>query len=332
MADVIKVLGQAAPSATTQTTLYTVPSSTMTSISAIIVSSRSTTADTYRISVSSIGAATTNKDYIVYENIILNKEAVTLNLGLSLSSGDVVRVYASTANLSFSIFGQESTIVWELPVAGATAWYDAADTSSITDSSNAVSQWNDKSGNNYNVVQSSAGSKPTTNTNTQNGLNIISFDGGDYLQYSNVSLNISQPYTIFGVVKDNDSGATTGRYFIGSVDSTNTAGVATGSSTKQWFYFAGTVQKGSAADSSTHTMSAILNGSSSGYWKDGTSMTTSNPGTRTWQSGWTAGSIGNASANWWKGLIGELVFYSSSLSTGDRQSVETYLKNKWGTP
>jgi hypothetical protein len=30
--------------------------------------------------------------------------------------------------------------------------------------------------------------------------------------------------------------------------------------------------------------------------------------------------------------IGEILFYNSALSTTDRQAVELYLKNKWGTP
>lgn len=65
--------------------------------------------------------------------------------------------------------------------AGLQLWFDAADASTITESSGAVSQWNDKSGNTYNVTQGTAGARPTTGTTTLNGLNVISFDGGDGL-------------------------------------------------------------------------------------------------------------------------------------------------------
>jgi hypothetical protein len=60
-------------------------------------------------------------------------------------------------------------------------WFDAADLSTITASSGAVSQWNDRSGNGYNVTQGTAVNRPTTGSATLNGLNVISFDGGDGL-------------------------------------------------------------------------------------------------------------------------------------------------------
>jgi hypothetical protein len=33
--------------------------------------------------------------------------------------------------------------------------------------------------------------------------------------------------------------------------------------------------------------------------------------------------------NFFDGDLGELVTYNASISTGDRESVETYLMNKW---
>ena len=47
----------------------------------------------------------------------------------------------------------------------------------ITHSSNAVSQWNDKSGNNFHHMTSWG--PPTTNTQQVNGKNVIAFDGND---------------------------------------------------------------------------------------------------------------------------------------------------------
>jgi hypothetical protein len=59
------------------------------------------------------------------------------------------------------------------------AWYDAADTATITESSGAVSQWNDKSGNGYNILQATGANQPTTGTRTQNNRNVIDFDGSN---------------------------------------------------------------------------------------------------------------------------------------------------------
>ena len=64
-------------------------------------------------------------------------------------------------------------------------WLDAADTSTITHSSNAVSQWNDKSGNNFHHTNFGS---PTTNTQQVNGKNVIAFDGNDVLKITNTSL------------------------------------------------------------------------------------------------------------------------------------------------
>jgi hypothetical protein len=60
-------------------------------------------------------------------------------------------------------------------------WYDAADTATITVSGTAVTQWNDKSSYGKNLTQGTAAARPTSGVTTLNGLNVITFDGGDYL-------------------------------------------------------------------------------------------------------------------------------------------------------
>lgn len=103
-----KILGQAAPAATTETDLYTSPASTQTVISSISVANRSSTAAaSFRISTSVAGAATTNKDFLAYDVNIAPNGIVVLTVGLTLAATDKVRVYASTANLSFNLYGSE---------------------------------------------------------------------------------------------------------------------------------------------------------------------------------------------------------------------------------
>lgn len=109
MAATLKVLGQQAPSATTETDLYTVPSNTSTVVSTIAVANRSATAATYRISVSAGGGATATKDYIVFDAPLGSNESAFYTIGVSLAATDKIRVYASTANLSFNAFGQENS-------------------------------------------------------------------------------------------------------------------------------------------------------------------------------------------------------------------------------
>lgn len=102
-----KVLGQQAPSATTATTLYTVPASTQTIVSTITIANRASTAATYRIAVRPAGATLANQHYVAYDTAIAGSSSVVLTIGVTLAATDVVTVYASTANLTFTAFGTE---------------------------------------------------------------------------------------------------------------------------------------------------------------------------------------------------------------------------------
>lgn len=102
-----KILGQAAPNATTETDLYTVPAATETIVSTICVANRASSDATIRISVSANGAATATKDYIAYDLGLPASGILTFTLGLTIDATDKIRVYASTANVSFSAFGTE---------------------------------------------------------------------------------------------------------------------------------------------------------------------------------------------------------------------------------
>lgn len=107
MPTVYKVLGQSNPSATTATTLYTVPASTSTVVSTITVANLAGTAATYRISVRPAGASQTNAMYLAYDVTVGALDTTTITLGVTLATTDVITVYASTANLAFQAFGSE---------------------------------------------------------------------------------------------------------------------------------------------------------------------------------------------------------------------------------
>lgn len=106
MAQVVKTLGQQAPAAATPTDLYTVPASTATVCNSYIVCNRGDTDATFRFSVSLGGGATADKDYYHYDKRIAAHDTY-YGGSFSLSTTDVVRVYASTANLSFNLSGLE---------------------------------------------------------------------------------------------------------------------------------------------------------------------------------------------------------------------------------
>ena len=63
-------------------------------------------------------------------------------------------------------------------------WFDAADTSTVIHSSNSVSQWNDKSGNNRHATQTTGGDRPTLQAGALNSKAVLRFDGSnDKLYY-----------------------------------------------------------------------------------------------------------------------------------------------------
>jgi hypothetical protein len=107
MASTYKVLAQSAPSATTNTDVYTVGSGKSAVVSTITVCNRDSSAATYRIAVRPLGATIANQHYIAYGAAVPANDTISLTLGVTLATTDVVTVYASTANLSFNIFGSE---------------------------------------------------------------------------------------------------------------------------------------------------------------------------------------------------------------------------------
>lgn len=107
MALAYKVLGQSAPSATTATALYTVPSATEAILSTITVCNRGTAIGTYRIAVRPNGATLANQHYLVYDAELGPKATNALTLGITVDAADVVEVYASSGDFSFCAFGSE---------------------------------------------------------------------------------------------------------------------------------------------------------------------------------------------------------------------------------
>jgi hypothetical protein len=105
MATVYQVLGQVAPSATTNTTLYTVPSLKAAVVSTLVIANRTAFAASYRIAVRPAGAAIANQHYIAFDVPVGGADSTTLTLGITLAATDVITVYGSTANLTFSLFG-----------------------------------------------------------------------------------------------------------------------------------------------------------------------------------------------------------------------------------
>lgn len=210
-----------------------------------------------------------------------------------------------------------------LSVAGLVYWYDFSDTATITHASNAVSAVTDKSGNSRTISQGTAGKKPTTNTVTRNGLNVLSFDGGDVLSSANFTQ--AQPITAFIVARSSLTDAAN-RQALGNGGTTPTIYM----SSAYWRIYALTdLNSLVATDTNWHIFTGVFNNTSSSLRLDRSTVVSGAAGAAGYStkpvsvgsdSGLTAG---------WAGEIAEVFAYSSVLSTTDRDAAETYCA-RWG--
>jgi len=102
-----KVLGQSNPAATTATTLYTVPTATEAVVSTIVIANLTSSAATFRIAIRPNGATLANSQYIAYDITVGASDSTALTLGITMDAADIITVYGSTANLTFTAFGSE---------------------------------------------------------------------------------------------------------------------------------------------------------------------------------------------------------------------------------
>ena len=108
MATAYRVLGQSNPAATTETQLYLVPAATSTVVSSLVICNETASAATYRIAVqpsADAGSSAAAKHWIVYGATVAASDTTVLTVGLTLAAGDRIRVYGSSATMSFSAYG-----------------------------------------------------------------------------------------------------------------------------------------------------------------------------------------------------------------------------------
>jgi hypothetical protein len=107
MATRYKILGQSAPSAVTNTDLYTVPALKETIVSTIVVANRSDLLVNYRVAIVPSGGSIANQHYVAFDVNVGSSDSTTMTLGITLTAGDKIIVRAATANVTFSAFGSE---------------------------------------------------------------------------------------------------------------------------------------------------------------------------------------------------------------------------------
>lgn len=223
------------------------------------------------------------------------------------------------------------------------AWFDASRAGDFTYSSGtSVSQWNDRSGNARHISQGTAANQPSR-SGTMNGRSTVIFDNSnDRLAFSSTQ-DMGENYSIFAVLDTPsivaggtayifaEGGGSSG-LFIGFGDQTggltNERMVWLNSSTAK-----GVGETATNISDGDHQFTWVLTSkTSSDYWFDrvSKSLSVSTNGNFTsteWpryilQIGYPFASLGSE--------LAELIIYNAALGTSDRESVENYLKDKWG--
>jgi hypothetical protein len=109
MAITYKVLGQSNPSANTNTTLYTVPAATSAVCSTLVICNQAASAATFRVAIRPAGATIATQHYTSYDTNLNANDSITITIGITLATTDVVTVRANTTTVSFNLFGSELT-------------------------------------------------------------------------------------------------------------------------------------------------------------------------------------------------------------------------------
>jgi hypothetical protein len=200
-------------------------------------------------------------------------------------------------------------------------WLDATDSASITQSSNAVSQWNDKSGNNYHATATS-GQEPTTGTSTINGNNALTLGSGKKI--SSTSPANANWQDLYLVAKWN-GGANFNSYdglFTGTANVNGDIGIVGHQGTANLYstnWFDNIYLNG--ATSSTN---GVLGTMSSNF------ILSVSANSAVSVNGFLIGLDRTNGGRYWNGVIGEVIAFESKLSDSNRHKVEGYLAHKWG--
>ncbi|MDO8429607.1 MAG: LamG domain-containing protein, partial [Candidatus Daviesbacteria bacterium] len=233
-----------------------------------------------------------------------------------------------------------SGIVQPTSFNGLKVWYLANAQDSSDDST--LGSLFDSSGNNYTTTQGTAANKPTFKTNIINSLPIVRFDGtNDSFNATSYSafMNTSN-FSFFAVAKTNVSNDGGNHTILGRNHSASGGawdfGIATNGKVNISTWNGSGTQtqvKGATAlgTSSFYIISATDDGTTRTIYLNGT-QDNSGTGTTindTISTPVTVGVAHGGSAELWNGDIAEVILYNRSLSSTERQTIETYLSNKY---
>ena len=233
-------------------------------------------------------------------------------------------------------------------------WLDAEDTASIILNGSNVSQWNDKSGNDHHVIQSTSSAQPTYQPTGFVGKPTVFFDDSDDLMACATTNVSSQGDLFYGAAFQMLSGFAVWRPIVGTNTNENDRNVGTlilqrmNNRSEIGIHDSGRADTGNTyavqvTDLFEPRIATVgRNGGTNG--NGGTiTVTATGPSqptyitqaTQTWSTDEVTSriQIGGKQQDgpgWANAHIGEVIVCNADLSTEDRQKLEGYLAWKWG--
>jgi hypothetical protein len=108
MATTYKILGQLLCTYNTEQLVYTVPSSTQTIVSTVVIANHTASAGAFTLSVRpSAEASTSAKNYLFYKTEVPANSSFVATIGATLYAGDKIHINSVTEASSVTIFGSE---------------------------------------------------------------------------------------------------------------------------------------------------------------------------------------------------------------------------------
>lgn len=216
---------------------------------------------------------------------------------------------------------------WVMP--DTLLWLDASDTSTVTHNSattQRVSEWRDKSGNNYHASQSTVSYQFAYNTSLLNGKNTMAGELNRAMRSSNPTSATFRDVFIVARWDGSDNFNNFNALFTGGVHNNDNQGIQGTNSNKKLF------------NNNPFFNRIILNGSVHSIADDildimKTPFIINVSDTRVVDrlvSGYAVGADRSLSSREWVGIIAEIVVFDNVLEEADRIAMEGFLAHKWG--
>lgn len=269
-----------------------------------------------------------------YDGILTGWEAQSVQSGVTLDAGSSTYTIMTSGTSRYNLMADSSWTITDGDSSYGTLslWLDASDESTITSSAGKVSNWADKSGNGRDAVQATASAQPTTGSETENGLNVLTWDGSsDYMKFPQAAFPVANAHTVVIVLRKNaagvkyiylangNDGTYTGRDNLGNFDTNKIFNVYGGSTLRGTTYSANTlIALTLQYDGTTRYLrqNNVL---------DASGTVTPDPlASMHW-----LGANKNGSRNL-NGIVAEVFAFTESLGTSERASLQSDIASKWG--